>query len=59
LGSLLEKHLASYRANMADRDSLNKVGMKAAPADLDAAELAAYTSIARVILNLHETITRQ
>ncbi|MFP6601236.1 MAG: DUF1553 domain-containing protein [Pirellulaceae bacterium] len=59
LGSLLEKHLASYRANMADRDSLSKVGMKAAPADLDAAELAAYTSIARVILNLHETITRQ
>lgn len=59
LSSLLEKHLASYRANMADRDSLSKVGMKTAPADIDPAELAAYTSIARVILNLHETITRQ
>ena len=28
-------------------------------ADLDAAELAAWTSVARVVLNLHETITRQ
>ena len=26
--------------------------------DLDRAELAAWTSVARVILNLHETITR-
>jgi hypothetical protein len=29
------------------------------PADLDACELAAWTSVARVILNLHETITRE
>jgi hypothetical protein len=28
------------------------------PADADAAELAAWTSVARAILNLHETITR-
>ena len=29
-----------------------------APADVDPAELAAWTSVARVLLNLHETITR-
>ena len=28
------------------------------PRDLDPAELAAWTSVARVLLNLHETITR-
>ena len=29
-----------------------------APKDLDKAELAAWTHLARVLLNLHETITR-
>jgi hypothetical protein len=28
------------------------------PTDLNVSELAAWTSVARVILNLHETITR-
>ncbi len=28
------------------------------PAELNAAELAAWTNVARTILNLHETITR-
>jgi hypothetical protein len=28
------------------------------PKDLDATDLAAWTSVARTILNLHETITR-
>ncbi len=34
------------------------VGLTAADAKLDANELAAWTSVARVVLNLHETITR-
>ncbi len=32
--------------------------IRPAPADIDPAELAAWTSVARVLLNLHETITR-
>ena len=32
--------------------------MRPAPAGVDPAELAAWTSVARVLLNLHETITR-
>ena len=35
-----------------------EVGMRPIPDDLDQAELAAWTSITRIILNLHETITR-
>jgi hypothetical protein len=34
------------------------VGDAPVPAGLDPAELAAWTSVARVLLNLHETITR-
>jgi len=36
-----------------------QVGDAKAPADLRPAELAAWTSVARTILNLHETITRE
>ena len=58
LADLLKKHRAEYRN---DRDSalaLIQTGERPVPADLDPAELAAWTSIARVVLNLHETITR-
>jgi hypothetical protein len=37
---------------------LLKIGQTPLPKDLDQSELAAWTNIARVILNLHETITR-
>ena len=39
-------------------ESLLKVGLAPLPPAADQAELAAWTSVARVILNLHETITR-
>lgn len=58
LRDLVKKHAAEYAADRAAAEALLKVGLKSAPADLDAAELATWTSIARVILNLHETITR-
>ena len=44
--------------DLADAKKLLSDGDAPAPADLDLAELAAWTSVARVILNLHETITR-
>ena len=39
-------------------DQMLAVGDAPAPKDLPEPELAAWTSVARVILNLHETITR-
>jgi len=56
--ALLAKHLAEYKQDPNSAEALLKVGLSPAPADLDAIELAAWTSVARVILNLHETITR-
>jgi hypothetical protein len=58
LQALLEKHQKEYRTNAEAAHELESIGKKPLPADIDTAELAAWTSIARVILNLHETITR-
>ncbi|MBM4023777.1 MAG: DUF1553 domain-containing protein, partial [Planctomycetes bacterium] len=55
---LVEAHLAHYRAHPAAAADLLKTGQAAPPAGVDAAELAAWTHVARVLLNLHETITR-
>jgi hypothetical protein len=55
---LYRQQLAAYQADPAAADALLKVGFAPAPADLDKPELAAWTHVARVLLNLHETITR-
>ena len=55
--ALLAKHRAEFKADGAAASAFGKVGV-AAPADLDAAELAAWSSVTRVVLNLHEFITR-
>ncbi|QEH38921.1 Planctomycete cytochrome C [Aquisphaera giovannonii] len=55
---LLETHLAEYRSNPAAARALISTGDAPVPGDLDAAELAAWTHVARVLLNLHETVTR-
>ena len=55
---LLEKHLADYRQDTKAAGELLKTGLAPAPAALNKSELAAWTHIARVLLNLHETITR-
>jgi hypothetical protein len=59
LAGLYGKHLAQYRADRQAASELLRVGDRPAPANIDSAELAAWTSVARVILNLHETITRR
>ena len=51
------KHEAEYLASVDEAKQLLNVGQRP-QAELDPAELAAWTSVARVILNLHETITR-
>jgi hypothetical protein len=56
--SLVQKRHAEYTQDRAAAEALIKVGLKPAPASVDPVELAAWTSVARVLLNLHETITR-
>ncbi|MBI2946252.1 MAG: PSD1 domain-containing protein [Verrucomicrobia bacterium] len=56
--TLFGKHLTKYRKDANDAADFLKVGIAPAPSGLDPSELAAWTSVARVLLNLHETITR-
>ena len=58
LTKLYQQHLAQYQADRAAADALLKVGDAKPPEGVQPAELAAWTSVARVVLNLHETITR-
>jgi hypothetical protein len=58
LADLIAEHAADYAADRKAAESLLKVGLAPVPEGVDAAELAAWTSGARVLLNLHETITR-
>ncbi len=55
---LLAQHLKDYRAHPDAARALISIGVAPAPAGIDPAELAAWTHVARVLLNLHETITR-
>ena len=47
-----------YRAHLADARKLTRIGLAPEPAVADDSELAAWTQICRVVLGLHETITR-
>ncbi len=58
LGELVGKHREQYRHDAKAAEKLLAVGARPRPADLDQAELAAWTSVARTILNLHEIVTR-
>ena len=58
LGEMYAKHLKEFSADSAEATKLLMVGDAPAPTDIAAPELAAWTNVARVILNLHETITR-
>ncbi|HZL91473.1 MAG TPA: PSD1 and planctomycete cytochrome C domain-containing protein [Pirellulaceae bacterium] len=58
LGRLYEKHLAEYKADESAATQFLSVGESKNPDGLNAAELAAWTNVCRVVLNLHETITR-
>jgi hypothetical protein len=56
--AVLEKHLAQYKRDPAAAQAVLKIGLSPPPRDVSPAELAAWTSVARILLNLHETITR-
>jgi hypothetical protein len=58
LAALLEKHRAEFVADPQAAEKLQSVGDWKPPAIASPIELAAWTSVSRVLLNLHETITR-
>ena len=55
---MLAKHLAEYRANATAAKNLLGADLSPVPTKSDPAEMAAWTSVSRVILNLHEVVTR-
>jgi hypothetical protein len=55
---LLYSQLEEYRQQSDAARALLSIGAKPASTDIEPYQLAAWTSVARVILNLHETITR-
>ncbi len=58
LVEVYDKHLAEYRSDVAAATALLETGLAPAPENLDPGELAAWTSVARILFNLHETVTR-
>lgn len=58
LQSLWTKHREDYQKDLNAARQLLTIGDAPLPQDLDLADLAAWTSVARVLLNLHETVTR-
>jgi hypothetical protein len=56
---VLEKHRQDFAGKPEEAKKLIGVGDSPAPESMAPDELAAWTSVCRVILNLHETITRQ
>ncbi|HEX5472594.1 MAG TPA: PSD1 and planctomycete cytochrome C domain-containing protein [Lacipirellulaceae bacterium] len=58
LKTLLEKHRQQYAADTKAADAVLSIGISRRPANVDPIELAAWTSVSRVLLNLNETITR-
>jgi hypothetical protein len=58
LATLYRKHLDEYSKDEKSALGLLSVGEMRPPEDIPASELAAWTSVARAVLNLHEAITR-
>lgn len=55
---LLDKHMSDYKADQEAANALLKVGDQTVKETPNPVELAAWTSLARVVFNLHEIITR-
>jgi hypothetical protein len=58
LTTLLEKHRQKFQNDKTAAEEFLKVGDAPVNKTIDPVELAAWTSVSRTILNLHETITR-
>ena len=55
---VLQRHLEEYEKEPKSAEELATVGAHPVPADVNKIQLAAWTSVTRAILSLHETITR-
>jgi len=58
LTELLAKHRKAFASNADDAKKLIAAGDSEQAKEVEPVELAAWTNVARTILNLHETITR-
>jgi Protein of unknown function (DUF1553)/Protein of unknown function (DUF1549)/Planctomycete cytochrome C len=58
LRGLLERQYAEYAADPAAAEKLLSIGLKPVSSGLDKPELAAWTSVARAVLNVHAAVTR-
>lgn len=58
LAELYQKHFQKYQGDKESVERLLKVGDAPVKKEINPVELAAWTSVSRTILNLHETITR-
>jgi hypothetical protein len=58
LGALYKRNLDKYRADPASAAKLIGIGESPRPQDVDQSELAVWTAIGNVLLNLDETITK-
>jgi hypothetical protein len=58
LGATLDKMLAAYRSGKEDARALLAIGASAVDSSIPAADLAAYTVVANMILNLDEVMTK-
>jgi len=58
LEGLYRKHLDGYQADPKSAEELLRIGDRPLPTAVNAPELAAWTSVARVIFNLNEVVTR-
>ncbi len=59
LGAGLEAHLDSYRSDPAAADSFTSIGDSPRDGAVDVPELAAYTAVCSLILNLDEVVTKE
>ena len=58
LRGLLESNQTHYQTNRQAAEELIRTGQAETGADIDVIDLAAWTAVARAILNMNETITR-
>ena len=59
LTGALKEYLANFKADPASAKDITSIGSSPVPKDLDAIQLAAHTTLANVLLNLDEVITKE
>jgi hypothetical protein len=58
MAEFLSAQREHYKTHVDEAEKLSKVGIAPTAESLDKVELAAWTNVCRVVLNLHETITK-